>query len=95
MRSFANAAMLRAALVCALAAVGAFGQIAGDLRGVVLDPTGAVVTGAEVTLKSLETGAVRSDSSNEQGQFQMQSDTPRGAGGLMSWAASKAVGWVI
>ena len=46
-------------LICLLAAAAAFGQITGEVRGVVLDPSGAAVPPAKVTLKSVETGATR------------------------------------
>jgi hypothetical protein len=51
------------------AAFTATAQITGDLRGTVLDPTGAAVTQAKVTLKSVETGETREASVNELGSF--------------------------
>lgn len=48
---------------------GAFGQITGDLRGVVLDNSGGAVAQAKVTLKSLETGEVRAASVSADGAF--------------------------
>ena len=39
-----------------LSSTAVFGQITGDLRGVVLDGQGGAVTGAKVALKSVETG---------------------------------------
>jgi len=47
-------------LVLLFAAINSLhGQITGDLRGVVLDASGAVVPKANITLKSMETGEVR------------------------------------
>jgi hypothetical protein len=40
-----------------------------DTLGVISDSSGAIVPGAKVTLKSLETGEVRTDTSNAQGQY--------------------------
>jgi outer membrane receptor protein involved in Fe transport len=63
-------ARISACILCVLALAGtASGQITGDLRGVVLDPTGAAVTGAQVTLKSLETGEQRADTTDQEGRF--------------------------
>lgn len=47
----------------------AFGQITGDLRGVVIDSSGAGVPQAKVTLKSLETGEVRTAEVTDEGAF--------------------------
>jgi outer membrane receptor protein involved in Fe transport len=44
-------------------------QITGDLRGVVLDTSGAAVPGAKVTLTSLETGEQRTANSDAEGRF--------------------------
>ena len=41
----------------------------GDAVGVVSDTSGAVVPGAKVTIKSLDTGETRSDTSNAEGQY--------------------------
>ncbi len=56
-------------LVCLLAATAAFGQITGEVRGVVLDPSGAAVSQAKVTLKSVETGAAREQQVSADGRF--------------------------
>jgi hypothetical protein len=45
------------------------GQITGDLRGVVLDTSGAAVAGAKVTLTSLETGEQRVANTDVEGRF--------------------------
>jgi hypothetical protein len=41
----------------------------GQIIGKVTDPAGALVTGATVTVKSAETGATRTATTNEQGQY--------------------------
>ena len=47
----------RALLLCALTATGAFAQdTTGIVEGVVSDPSGAVVVGAQVTARNLDTG---------------------------------------
>src|SRR5688572_19391772 len=46
-----------------------FAQITGDLRGVVIDPAGAPVAQAKVTLKSLETGESRTAAVSDEGAF--------------------------
>ncbi|MDZ4800122.1 MAG: carboxypeptidase regulatory-like domain-containing protein [Bryobacteraceae bacterium] len=44
-------------------------QITGNLRGVILDPSGAAVSRAKVTLRDLETGQTRAGNANQLGQF--------------------------
>lgn len=58
------------AVALSLAAV-AFGQTitTGDIVGVVSDTSGAVVPGATVTLKSVDSGETRTATSNGQGQY--------------------------
>ncbi len=46
-----------------------FGQITGDLRGSVADGSGSAIPGAKVTLKSLETGQVRTTEVGGDGTF--------------------------
>jgi hypothetical protein len=56
--------------VCfAAAASVAFGQITGDLRGVVLDSSGGAVPAAKVTVKNLETGESRTAGVSMDGVF--------------------------
>lgn len=52
-----------------LSSTAAFGQITGDLRGVVLDGQGGAVAGAKVALKSVETGQLRNATVNSNGEF--------------------------
>lgn len=54
-----------------LLATGAFSQTitTGDAAGVVTDASGAIVPGASVTLKSLQSGESRTETSNAQGQY--------------------------
>lgn len=44
-------------------------QITGELRGTVTDPSGAAISAAKVSLKSVETGQVREQTVNGQGEF--------------------------
>jgi len=60
--------------VCAAAMVlislsAAAQQITGSIRGVVLDPTGAVVVAARVTARQAETGLTRSAVTNREGAY--------------------------
>src|ERR1039458_5200679 len=56
----------------------AFGQstTAGDIAGVVTDPTGAVVPGANVTLKGLSTGTTEAATTNAQGYYRFSLIAP-------------------
>ena len=44
-------------------------QITGELRGTVVDRTGGALSAAKVTLKSVETGQLRDQTVNSQGEF--------------------------
>ncbi len=46
-----------------------FGQITGELRGVITDSSGAAVIQGKVILKNLETGVTREQPVNEEGRF--------------------------
>ncbi len=57
---------------CAFLATFALGQSTGALRGTVEDPTGQLVFGADVKLRSQATGQELSTSSDEEGRFQFE-----------------------
>src|SRR5690242_15898263 len=52
-----------------LLTVPAFAALTGDLQGTVVDPTGAVIPGAQVTIRSLATGVVKTVTTNQNGEF--------------------------
>ncbi len=56
-------------LISLFAATAVFAQITGEVRGVVLDPSGSAVTQAKITLKSVETGISREQQVTEEGRF--------------------------
>ncbi len=58
-----------ALIVLSTAAVYAQTITSGDIAGVVKDPTGAIVPGASVTLKSLDSGETRTLTSNQSGEY--------------------------
>src|SRR5262249_55816092 len=61
---------LAAALLLAALASPARAQVSTfDLPGTVLDPSGAVVPGAAVTLKNTKTGLVRTETTDERGRY--------------------------
>ena len=47
----------------------AHAQVAASLSGVVLDPSGAVISGASLTAKNLDTGVTRTAQSNAAGEY--------------------------
>jgi len=57
------------AAVCAISVVPLAAQISGDIKGVVLDASGASVPQAAVTITSLETGESREMQADGQGRF--------------------------
>ena len=70
--------------ILALALLGArllFGQTTASISGRVTDPSGAVVAGAKVTVKSTETAATRSTVTNDSGDYRFDS-LPLGAENL-------------
>jgi hypothetical protein len=66
---------MRKSILCLLIAslcltVPLFGQkVTGTIRGIVTDPTGAVVPNAQITVKNLATGEERSATSNSAGEY--------------------------
>src|SRR5258708_38739967 len=60
-------------LILALTGLGtqlaAQSQQTGDIQGTVTDPSGAVVAGATVTLKNLDTGATQATTTNQSGDY--------------------------
>jgi hypothetical protein len=67
--------LLKARIACffvlgiLLLALTANAQITGDLKGEVLDPSGAAVANAKVTLKSVATGGTREMTADSEGRF--------------------------
>ncbi len=67
-RNFAR--ILSAALVVIACTVAAFAQATtGNVRGVVTDPNGAVVKGADVTITKASTGIATTTTTTDQGEF--------------------------
>src|SRR6266446_7952871 len=50
-------------------ALPALAALTGDLQGLVLDPNGAAVEGAKITIRHLGTGAVRTAISDPRGEY--------------------------
>src|SRR5262249_55716494 len=64
--------VLQLALVAVLALFGcapAHAQVSASLRGVVIDASSTLVPGANVTVRNVETGAIRSTSTDEAGRY--------------------------
>src|SRR5436190_9197526 len=61
-----------AAIVC-FAGASAYAQSGQSISGSVVDPSGAVIPGADVSAKHLATGVVTSAVSNSEGQFSIPS----------------------
>jgi hypothetical protein len=66
--SFISTAMALFAIQCPSSA-----QVTAAISGQVVDPSGAAVHGATITVKSLETGAVRATNTDEAGRFSVLS----------------------
>src|SRR5713101_6952675 len=63
-------AMLRVLLVCTAALASALAQTVGaSLQGTVYDPSGAIVPQAEVAIRNVDTGAVRTLITDEGGRW--------------------------
>ena len=69
--------LLRRCVLCAsmlstmAASQVAWAQMSGVISGLVVDSSGATVPDASVTMKNLETGAVRADTTGETGRYQV------------------------
>lgn len=68
MRQSISSVVLAAVLVCLLA-FPLFAGITGDLQGTVVDPSGAAVVGAKVTITSVDTGQSRVVTTGSSGEF--------------------------
>jgi len=51
----------------------AWGQVSGNLSGIIRDPSGSVISGAKVTAENNDTGATRSTFTNDTGFYQLTS----------------------
>jgi hypothetical protein len=72
----ATATLAFAAILLALCASTAHAQFRANLQGTVTDPTGAVVTGATVTLISNETQRTQTTTTNDEGFYRFSSLAP-------------------
>lgn len=71
-----NLSLVRPAVLLAfllMCSAGAMAQDSANLAGQVFDPTGAVVQGAAVAARNIDTGLVRSTSSDDQGRYRIYS----------------------
>ena len=71
--------MISCVLVCALISLVspiAATQTNGSLAGTIKDPAGAVVAGAQVTVRNIATGESRSASTDELGRFRIENIAP-------------------
>src|ERR1700686_2517345 len=69
LRKLSTALMAVMIMVLLTAVAPAQSTQTGDVTGTVTDPSGAVVPGASVTLKSLDTGGSQSTTTNQSGDF--------------------------
>jgi hypothetical protein len=72
-RKFPGTLLVAFVIALALCVPNAFAQtnISGDIAGVVTDPTGAAIAGAQVTVTSQATGQVQSVTSGDRGQYRV------------------------
>lgn len=68
MRTAARSALVTTFLTCVFA-ISAFAALTGNLVGTAIDPSGAVVPDAKVTITSIATGTVRVASTSASGEF--------------------------
>jgi len=73
MRHLRPAVLVRFQAVCLACAPAIYAQGSAVLSGTITDPSGAIVSGASVTLKSTETGATRTSTTDDSGHYQFPS----------------------
>ncbi|HEU4416324.1 MAG TPA: carboxypeptidase-like regulatory domain-containing protein [Candidatus Angelobacter sp.] len=61
--------VLAGIFIACLFSLPVFAALTGDISGTVTDPNGAVIAGAKITVKNVSTGAVRTVTSSDVGQF--------------------------
>lgn len=61
--------LLTALLLSLTLTIPAFAALTGDLQGTVLDPTGAVIPGAKVTIRNKATGVTKTVMTDQNGEF--------------------------
>jgi hypothetical protein len=65
-----------AVLLLSISTVVGFAQTSGEISGLVTDPSGAIVSGANVTITNKATGATRNVTSNSEGLYSFPSLGP-------------------
>ncbi|MGO8814409.1 MAG: carboxypeptidase regulatory-like domain-containing protein [Terriglobia bacterium] len=80
MRKLCVYALFAIVAVAVFASVRSFGQVTGTgtIEGIVVDQTGAVVVGAQVTITEVDTGSFQGQNSNKEGRFTFASVKPGG-----------------
>ncbi len=68
-REMATCRFLTSCAVLLLVAMPVFAALTGDLQGTVVDPNGATVEGAKISVRNAATGAVREVTSDSRGEF--------------------------
>ncbi len=67
--------LIAALMLSCILAIPAFAALTGDLQGTVVDPTGAVIAGAKVTIRNKATGVTKTVVTDQNGEFaQLQLD---------------------
>src|SRR6185437_6737321 len=64
-----NRRLLTALLLSFLLTIPAFAALTGDLQGTVLDPTGAAIPGAKITIRNTATGITKTVVTGPAGEF--------------------------
>ena len=75
-RGVVRATMLRAfglAIVVLFCAISGYAQVTASLSGTITDPSGAAVSAAAVTVRNINTEAIRSDVTDGYGHYQIPS----------------------